>query len=145
MEQYAAVELLRGTMLRHSLVVFRDDFPGDSQPIRFDDGHWPAYVPIRQPRTVRVQKNLPPGAAGVLINQAHTYPDLILPIDTQEKQWYDRIDGRRTIAEVVSGTTCREIHQRHREYAQAFFERLWWYDQVVFDASRRGTEDGLSV
>jgi SAM-dependent methyltransferase len=142
-EQYAAAELFRGTMLRHSLIVYRDDCPGDSQPIRFDDDRWPVYVPIRLPETISVQKQLPPGAAAVLINQAHTYPDLFLPIDAQEKQWYDGIDGRRTIVQIIRSTTSDDSHQRHRERAQAFFERLWWYDQVEFDASRQGSETGV--
>lgn len=87
-EQYAAVELFRGMMLRHSLVVYRDDRPGDSQPVRFDGDRWHDYVPTRLPRTISVQKRLPPDAAAVLINQAHTYPDLCLPIDAKEKHLF---------------------------------------------------------
>ncbi len=140
-EQYAAVELFRGTMLRHSLVVYRDDAPGgdpgDSRPVRFDDNRWHGYVPIRRPRTISVQKRLPPGAAAVLINQAHTYPDLVLPIDAQEERWFDAINGKRTIGEIIRGTTTADSRQRHRDPARAFFERLWWYDQVVFDLSKQ--------
>ena len=33
-EQYAAVELFRGTMLRHNLIVYRDDHAGHQQPCR---------------------------------------------------------------------------------------------------------------
>ena len=33
-------------------------------------------MPIRLPDTICVQERLPPGAAGVLINQTHTYRDL---------------------------------------------------------------------
>ena len=36
-EGYAAVELFRGTMLRHSLVAYRTGRRGDGQPVRFDD------------------------------------------------------------------------------------------------------------
>jgi hypothetical protein len=75
---------------------------------------------------------LPPGAAAVLINQSHTYTDLYLPIDKEEKQLLERIDGKRTIADIVRDTGG---HERHWERARSFFERLWWYDQVVFDAS----------
>lgn len=130
-EQYAAVELFRGTMLRHSLIAYRDDRPGDGRPIRFNDNRWPGYVPIRLPETISVQKRLPPGAAAVLINQAHTYPDLFLPVTAGEKRWYEAIDGKRTIDDIAGGTTTGDGRQRTR----AFFERLWWYDQVVFDMS----------
>ena len=34
--QYAAVELLRGTMTKHNLIAYRDDRPAMSQPIGFD-------------------------------------------------------------------------------------------------------------
>ncbi len=133
-EQYAAVELYRGTIARHSFIAYRDDHPGDGLLIRTGD-NWQSYVPLRQPRTICVQKNLPPGAAGVLINQAHTYTDLILPIDRYEKQVFDAIDGRRTMAQIVERTMALPGEPQRQERARAFFERLWWYDQVVFDAS----------
>jgi hypothetical protein len=75
----------------------------------------------------------------VLINQAHTYTDLILPIDRRERRWFDAIDGRRTIAQIVDRATAPGSGPRRQERARAFFERLWWYDQIVFDASRSAT------
>jgi SAM-dependent methyltransferase len=134
-EQYAAVELFRGTMLRHSLIAYRDDRPGGSQSPRFDDDRWQGYVPIRVPETISVQKRLPPGAAAVLINQAHTDPDLFLPIAAQEKEWVEAINGERTIDDIVHSKTTSDSRQPHRERAKTFVERLWWYDQVVFDTS----------
>ena len=130
-EGYAAVELFRGTMVRHSLVAYRTDRPGASQPICFDDDRWLTHVPIRLPRTLIIEERLPPGAAAVLINQSHTYPDLYLPINAQEKRLFKAIDGRRTIAQIVRQAATQTVQRQHR----AFFERLWWYDQVVFDAS----------
>jgi SAM-dependent methyltransferase len=134
-EQYAAVELFRGTMLRHSLIAYRDDRPGDCQPVHFDDDRWRDYVPIRLPETIRVQKRLPPGAAAVLINRGHTDPDLYLPVGHSEQQLLDGIDGRRTIAEIARRAGQRE---RQWESARSFFERLWCYDQVVFATSGDG-------
>ena len=65
---------------------------------------------------------MPPGAAAVLINQSHTYTDLYLPIDEEERQMFDTIDGRRTIADIVRSTWVR---QQQWERAYSFFERLW--------------------
>jgi SAM-dependent methyltransferase len=135
-DQYAAVELLRGTMLRHSVIVYRDDRPEESKPIRFDGKGWQNYVPLRLPMTICVQERLPPGAAAVLINQSHTYTDLYLPIDQAEKQLFDAIDGERSIVEIVRRTRKR-TREQDWERAGIFFERLWMYDQVVFDASIR--------
>ena len=64
-EQYAAVELFRGTMVRHSAVVYRDDSPGGPQPVSFAGDAWLGYVPLRMPDTICVQERLPPGAAAV--------------------------------------------------------------------------------
>jgi hypothetical protein len=131
-EQYAAVELFRGTMVRHSLIVYRDDQPGANRPVQFEDRCWQDYVPLRLPRTILVEERLPPGAGAVLINQSHTYTDLYLPIDKAEKQLFDAIDGRHTIADIVRSVW---VPERDWKRARGFFERLWWYDQVVFDAS----------
>jgi len=131
-EQYAAVELFRGTMVRHSVIVYRNDQLGENRPIQFEDRRWQSYVPIRLPMTISVQEGLPPGAAAVLINQSHTYTDLYLPINKEERQLFEAIDGKRTIADIVRSTWVR---QQQWERACSFFERLWWYDQVVFDAS----------
>jgi len=128
-EQYAAAELFRGTMVTHSAVVYRDDSTVAQQPVRFGGDAWRNYVPIKMPDTICVEERLPPGAAAVLINRTHTYRDLYLPVGVQEKQLFDAIDGQRTLGEIA------EKHG-YLNTARALFERLWWYDQVVFDASR---------
>ncbi len=131
-EQHAAAELFRGNMLRHNLVVFRE---GRDQP-GFEGENWLEYVPMRLPETLNVQKKLPSGAAAVLINQAHSDPDLIFPVNAVELRLFESINGKRTIAEIIRlalgpGKSARNIRQ-----AQELFERLFWYDQVVFDASQ---------
>jgi SAM-dependent methyltransferase len=135
-EQYAAVELFRGTMVRHSAVVYRRDRP-QSHTIAFEGDAWLGYVPVRLPDTVAVQERLQPGAAAVLINKRHTYTDIYLPLSAQQKSLFDAIDGQRTIEEIAPQAA-------HRHAARVLFEGLWRYDQVVFDASaqagRRPTE-----
>jgi hypothetical protein len=82
-----------------------------------------------------VQERLPPGAAGVLINQIHTYRDLYLPITAAEKNLFDTIDGNRSIGEILAKVLPDAQSSRQLDKVCSFFERLWWYDQVVFDAS----------
>ena len=132
MEQYAAAELFRGTMLRHSLVVYRSDSDGDTQSVHFDGDGWLGLVPIRMPDTICVEEGLRPGAAGVLINRTHTDTDLFTSIDRTEKRILDAIDGSRSIAEIVHRTSP---DNQQVEVARSLFERLWWSDQVVFDGS----------
>jgi SAM-dependent methyltransferase len=133
-EQYAATELFRGTMVRHSMIVYRDDRLASHPSITFAGDAWLRYVPIRMSETICIQERLPPGAAAVLINRTHTYRDLILPISATEKRWFDGVDGNRTIAGLLETTPASAKGQLHTE-ARAFFERLWWHDQVVFDSS----------
>jgi SAM-dependent methyltransferase len=134
-EQYAAAELFRGTMVRHSMVVYRNDSSNGAQSIRFTGDAWLGYVPVRMPDTVCVQERLPPGASGVLINQTHTYRDLLLKINATEKRWWDAIDGKRCVGDIVENTLLPSQRTPQVDIVRNFFERLWWYDQVVFDAS----------
>jgi SAM-dependent methyltransferase len=128
-EQYAAMELFRGSMVRHSVIAYPTD-RRTSQPIDFTGHAWPAYVPLRLPDTIAVQERLPPGAAAVLINQSHTFTDLYLPIDSSQMRMFDAIDGKRCIHEITPQIALREA-------ARTLFERLWRFDQVVFDTSTR--------
>jgi hypothetical protein len=136
--QHAAVELVRGAMVRHNLIAYRDDRVGESQPISFEGDRWREYVPIQVPWTVCVRERLPPGSVAVLINRAHPFTDLILTVDDFENRLLSAIDGKRTLAEILDavgrGTSERK--------ALSFFERLWQYDQVVFDASRLSGSGG---
>jgi SAM-dependent methyltransferase len=125
-EQYAAIELFRGTMARHGAIAYRHD-RSSAPAIDFAGEAWPAYVPIRLPETVAVRERLPDGASAVLINRNHTSTDLYLPIDAARERLLDGIDGRRTIAEIGG--------EHDHELARGFFEQLWQWDQVVFDAS----------
>jgi SAM-dependent methyltransferase len=133
--QYAAVELFRGTMVRHSVVVYRDDSPVAGREVGFSGDSWPDYVPIKMPDTICVEERLPQGAAAVLINQAHAYRDLYLPISATEKLLFDGIDGDRSIGEIVEKALPSLQGRSQPDVARLFFERLWWHDQVVFDAS----------
>ena len=42
---------------------------------------------------------------------------------------FEAIDGRRSIEEIVAT-------DKDPSLARMFFEKLWWYDQVVFDTSK---------
>jgi SAM-dependent methyltransferase len=129
--QHAAVELLRGTMTKHNFIAYRDDRDGDSQPITFGGDAWQGYIPLRLPWTLCTRDRAPPGSVAVLINRAHTYPDLALPIDTVQERIFAAIDGDRTLAEIQRGAARAGDDQQ----ARSFVRKLWEYDQIVFDAS----------
>ncbi len=132
--QHAAIELFRGNMVSHSFTAYRSDRSGPSQPISFAGDRWREYVPITLPWTICVRENLPPGSVAVLINPAHRYTDLILPINSLENRLLGAIDGKRTLAEILDFVDMDGNNVRKAD--PSFFERLWQYDQIVFDASR---------
>jgi SAM-dependent methyltransferase len=130
-EQFAAMELLRGNMLRHSAIVSSATDQLRMRSVRFENDIWLDYVPIRLPETITVEEKLPPNAAAVLINRAHTHTDIYMSITTLQKKIVDRIDGVRTIREIVD----KDASQAD---ARALVQQLWRHDQVVFDASQAG-------
>ena len=131
-EQYMEMELWRGMLPNHSFVAHRSDRKNNGAKITFDDERYLRYVPVRQPWTICLAERLPPGAAGVLVNQTHIFSDLYLIISEHEKQVVDAIDGRRSISEIV------DLYPDFAPVAREFFEDLWRYDQVVFDTSKAG-------
>jgi len=128
-EQNTEMELWRGLMTNHDFIVQRSDAKDDGK-LSFDGERYLQYVPVRRAWTMCAEDNLPPGAAGVVLNRTHLFDDLFIPINETEKQMYEAIDGRRKISEIV------ETVKYSSPSARDFFEKLWWYDQVVFDLSR---------
>jgi hypothetical protein len=127
-DQFTQMELWRGLISNHDFIVQGSD--AKDGKVSFDSEDYLRYVPVRRAWTICVQQNIPPGAAGVLLNQTHMFDDLFLPINEVEKQMYDAIDGQRSISEINAAVKYSSPH------ARGFFEKLWWYDQVVFDLSR---------
>jgi hypothetical protein len=132
-QQFAAMELFRGNMLRHSAIVSSAADELRMRSVRFENDIWLDYVPIRLPETITVEEKLPPNAAAVLINRAHTHTDIYISITTLQKKIVDRIDGARTIREIVD----KDASQAD---ARELFQQLWRHDQVVFDASQAGNK-----
>ncbi len=131
-QQHAAMELFRGTMVRHTLIAYRAGRNDEMQPITFVGDRWREYIPIALPWTVRVRERLPAGSVAVLINRAHPFTDLVLTVDPFENRLLEAVDGQRTLAEILQA--ARKDGDERR--GLGFFERLWQYDQIVFDASR---------
>jgi hypothetical protein len=125
--RHAAAELFRGTMTH----AYRTDSVCRRQAIRFTGDEWRDYIPIRLPWTVCIREGLPPGSSAVLLNRAHEHRDLVLPISAEEERLLLQMDGQRKLGEIVAACeTSASVLS-----ALQFFQRLWSYDQIVFDAS----------
>jgi hypothetical protein len=75
----------------------------------------------------------------VLINQAHSDLDIFLPVNANEKQIVDAINGERTIEEIIhhhSHLGTKGLSELLSQ-AQGLFEPLYNYDQGVFDTSSK--------
>jgi SAM-dependent methyltransferase len=129
-EQYAALELFRGDMLRHNLIAHLPE-QAQAQVVSFSGRDWQTYIPLRLP-DILISKDRLPGKAAVLLNPANEDPELALPVDELELQIFNAINSRRTIAEIISLVAAERrqkpeaIHNRSR----LLFEQLWWYDLV---------------
>jgi hypothetical protein len=75
---------------------------------------------------------LPAGAAAVLINQSHIFKDLVLILDAAEKHLFDGIDGSSCIGDIIRKISVSSLPI---DASCRFFDRLWRWDQVVFDQS----------
>jgi SAM-dependent methyltransferase len=135
-QQYAAVELLRGTLLRHSLIAYRDDRSGGRQP-DFATGGWLDYVPLRPPEVRIVPEKAPAGGAGWLVNTAHGETDLALPVAADELRLFAAVDGRQTIGALLAShpLSITAAKARPNERARRFFESLWQHDLLLLDIS----------
>jgi SAM-dependent methyltransferase len=131
--QYAAAELFRGTMLTHSVVAYRNDGPGGLQRPDFSGEDCYRYIPVRRADTICIQENLPHGAAAVLINQSHTFKDLVLILNAAEKKLFDGIDGNASVGNIISKNSDSPLPT---DSSCRFFERLWHWDQIVFYQSK---------
>ena len=87
---------------------------------------------VRLPWALCVRDRAPPGYVAVLLNPAHEHRDLLLPINAWLERLLGAIDGQRSLGDIVQEYETRGGAHR----ALPFFQRLWQYDQIVFDASR---------
>ncbi|QDP96482.1 class I SAM-dependent methyltransferase [Microlunatus elymi] len=133
-EQYAALELFRGTITRHTAIAYAATDSGattDSGPQQpdFADPAAGSWRPIRVPTAIAVTERLPPGAAGALLNRAHTETDLVSFVNAQELIMFRRIDGSRTVADLGP-------------QALGFVERLFRHDLIVLDTCGASEQKG---
>ena len=119
-------------MTKHDFIAYRDDRAGDSQPISFDGERWLAYVPLRLPWTLMRSRAAAPGAAAGL-STGLTLTPISLSLNAAQERVFSAIDGKRPSTNFAGGRKG-ECSSQGRE----FFERLWRYDQIVFDATGSG-------
>jgi hypothetical protein len=86
---------------------------------------------VRLPWTLCIRDRVPAGAAAVLINPAHAYSDLALPIGAAQERVFRLIDGRHSLDEILRQSAAAV----GADEARGFVEQLWDYDQIVLDTA----------
>lgn len=121
-DQYATMELFRGTINRHSLIAYRDDAPIPDPPIAWDTDRWKGFVGLVPSTVIVIEEGVPQGMAAAVVNRAHVDRDLVCFLTASELSTFTAVNG---------ATPLREI-----EGASAnLFERLWLQDLVMIDAT----------
>ena len=128
-DQYAAMELYRGSMTRHTAIARHAQHPQEPSRTRLTLD----AVPMLLPDVVIVEDRLPDGAAAVVINTAHTDTDLVLAITPDEKDIVDRIDGVRTAGDIAASVASTGDPVDGR--VLGLLEKLWLWDHIVVDRS----------
>jgi SAM-dependent methyltransferase len=130
-DQYAVMELFRGTMTRHSLIAQRDDSLLPSRPIDWDGDTWRHHVALIPSTVVVVEDRLPSGMAGAVINRAHIDPDLVCLLTADELAVFSTIDGTTSLGEIPGASS-------------PLLQRLWLHDLVLIDASEPRSDKPVS-
>jgi hypothetical protein len=122
-------------MVRHNVVAFTNDHPGDVRQVSFAATRGSTTSPSACLTSICIQQRLPAGRRPVLINQTHTDTDLFVPIDAAEKRLFDAIDGQSTVANSCGARAIIGGRRRARDRARLLRAALV-VRPVVFDASR---------
>jgi SAM-dependent methyltransferase len=122
-DQYAAMELFRGTISRHSLIAYRDDSTLPSPLLEWEGDSWRDYVALIPPTVVGVEDGVPPGIAAAVINRDHVDRDLVCFLGSDELSLFRAIDGETRLGDLAG-------------VSAGLTERLWMHDLVMIDASK---------
>ena len=148
-EQYAAVELFRGTMVRHNLIALpRQTDPGTASLLRFDDERWHG---LSCPCVCRRRSASSSGCllARPLCSSIKRIPIRIcpVPITAAEKRLFEAIDGKRTIDDIAMARQRSTARRRpdpagHRlcngsGTTTRWYSTHWRYDNPLLRRRRR--------
>jgi hypothetical protein len=130
-ERYAVGELFSTRVLRHRFVACRDDRPRASYGVDLDAPGWQYLIPMKH-RSIQVdQTGREPGRSPWAWLPHHVPDGIRINFEPAEADRIDRIDGRKTIAELHETPIGESDGQRVRE----FWRRLYCYDLVWFRAA----------
>ena len=137
-EQAAIVELYRGGIPMHELVVCRDERPVVTRELGCDAARVPQAVPLRNPGLTIVEEGLAVGLSARLSWDAHHYPEISALIDPLQGALFNAIDGVSSVAEIATSLGTGSTSTETVEFAANFFRSLWELDYCWFRSPEAG-------
>ncbi len=134
-EQASIVELYRGGMAMHELVVCLDERPSSTRELGREPERVPESVPIRNPGLTIVQEGLAAGVSARLSWDAHHYPEISALVDPLQGALFNAVDGVSTVAEIATSLGASSTDADAVEFAANFFRSLWELDYIWFRSS----------
>ena len=131
-EQYALMELYRGDIASHELIVCASESVRARREIGFEGQDWLGYVPVRNPE-VEVVADEGRGDCEARLRWArHSYPEITALLSATQIVLLNSLDDQRDLRQVmeVAGLGADEGAV---SYVRNFFASLWRMDYVWFE------------
>jgi hypothetical protein len=130
-EQWALVELFRGSMGSHEMIACRSDRVASSFEVDLDGEDWLSYVPVLSPLLETEFDDLLPGTAMRVRCRGHLYPEIKVLLDATQAALCRSIDGSRSAGDLVALVDSEKADEAV-SYVQNLLISLWRYDYIWF-------------
>lgn len=100
-ERFDLGETYRAALIRHDLIVCRDERPESSRRVApFEPAG--RVVPVRMPGVQAAGDRPPAGKAAWLYWPAHAFADIRLALDREELAFFNAVDDQRTVDDILT-------------------------------------------
>ena len=149
-DQYAVIELFRSSIRKHQFVACRDDRPESTYKPSFPGSELSRYVPVFTPGIKIVKENYPNGGKGKIHFPLHEIGNSSFVLDASQLALLEAVNGRRSVASIVSKVAGEEDAKSLEEPARRFFQTMWEHDFLLFhmppeDKQASGAQSALEM
>jgi SAM-dependent methyltransferase len=130
-EQWRVIELIGQALARHFVLACHVDRPVSDYTLDFTGQAWLDYVPsLRRPIAVSpAGSGEPPSETASVKRYGHR-----VELDATEEALLERIDGKRSIIEIVEDAGLDEATAlQHVEHARRFFRKMAGWDHLLYE------------
>lgn len=132
-EQYALMELYRGDIASHELIVCASESVRARREICFEGQDWLGYVPVRNPEVEVVADEGREDYCEARLRWArHSYPEITALLSAIQIVLLNCLDDQRDLRQVMEQAGLGEDEEAV-SYVKNFFASLWRMDYVWFE------------